>query len=175
MHSRVPAIGERGQTVVEFALVVPVFVVLTLGFMQVALWLFGTALAEIAVREGCREGVVLYHPRPNQWEGDTESGGRAPCEGDAVLSAVAKTMAFKRTHDIASLAVLQDPIVIVPTITEEGCAKGEEGTREMTVEIWGHVPVVVPFAADWLPAWFPIDVFLVHRKSRMRLEGFYSY
>jgi len=176
MHSRFLARDERGQAIVEFALVVSIFIILTLGFMQVAIWLFGTALTEIAVREGCREGVAWYHPKPTQWEGDSESGGRAPCEDDATMSALAMAMAYKRTSEILNIGIIQDPIVVVPLITEEGCAKGEEGTREMTVEAGGRLPVVIPFAADLIPGWFPIDIFtIVHRKCRMRLERFYSY
>jgi len=175
MHSRFLAGDQRGQTIVEFALVATVFIVLILGFMQVVIWLFGTALTEIAVREGCREGVAYYHPKPARWEGDSASGRREPCEGDTTMKAVAIAMAYKRTSEILNIAVIQDPIVVLPGITEEGCAKGEEGTREMTVEAWGRLPVVVPFAADWIPGWFPLNIFIAHRKCRMRLERFYSY
>jgi len=172
--SRFLARDQRGQTIVEFALVAPVFIVLILGFMQVAIWLFGTALTEMAVREGCREGVAYYQPKPARWEGDDESGRRDPCEGDAMMSALAIAMAYKRTSEILSIAIIQSPIVVLPSITEEDCAKGEEGTREMTVEAWGRLPVVVPFAAEWTPG--PLKgLFIVHRKCRMRLERFYSY
>ncbi len=175
MRWRFLARDEHGQAIVEFALVVSIFIVLTLGFMQVAIWLFGTALTEIAVREGCREGVAWYHPKPARWEGDSESGRRDPCEGDATMKALAMAMAYNRTSEILNTAIIQGPIVVLPGITEEGCAKGEEGTREMTVEAWGRLPVVVPFAADWIPGWFPGDIFIIHRKCRMRLERFYSY
>ena len=135
------------------------------------MWLFGTALTEIAVREGCREGVAWYHPKPARWEGDSESGRRDPCEGDATMSALAIVMAYNRTSEILSIAIVQDPFVILPQITEEGCAKGEEGTREMTVDAIVRLPVIVPFAAEWIPG----GIFIVHRKCRMRLERFYSY
>jgi hypothetical protein len=164
-----------GQSIVEFAVVAPVFIVLILGFMQIAIWLFGTTLTEMAVREGCREGVAYYQPKPARWEGDSGGGRREPCEGDTATKTVAILMARKRTSEILSIAIIQRPFVILPQITEEDCAKGEEGTREMTIDAIVRLPVVVPFAADWIPGWFPGDIFVIHRKCRMRLERFYSY
>ena len=67
--------GERGQTVVEFALILPVFVVLVAGVIR-----FGIALnywldIQRVANQGARWAVVNRYPLPN----GTSCTGASPC------------------------------------------------------------------------------------------------
>ncbi len=49
----------RGTHVIEFALVTPVFLVLTIGIMDWGWYMFTHATVKAAVYEGCRTGAVI--------------------------------------------------------------------------------------------------------------------
>jgi len=50
--------GERGSTVVEFALIVVLFLTLIFGMIQYSLYFWSTQAAANAAREGARRGAV---------------------------------------------------------------------------------------------------------------------
>lgn len=50
--------GDRGQSTVEFALVLPLVAILLLGFLQAGIFLRDHLLVQSAAREGAREAAV---------------------------------------------------------------------------------------------------------------------
>ena len=52
----------RGQTLVEFALVVPIFILLVLGIFDVGRAVFNYSTVANAAREGAREAIVNQDP-----------------------------------------------------------------------------------------------------------------
>ncbi|MEU4829687.1 TadE/TadG family type IV pilus assembly protein [Streptosporangium sp. NPDC023615] len=64
--------GERGATVVELAIIMPVVLVLVLLVVQFALWFHGRQIADAAAREGAR----LARVDTDSWQQDAESRAR---------------------------------------------------------------------------------------------------
>ncbi len=52
-----------GAAAVEFALVLPVFLILVFGLIELSLILYNSAVITNAAREGARAGVVLRQPK----------------------------------------------------------------------------------------------------------------
>ena len=48
---------ERGQSAVEFALVVTIAIIMFLGMMQFGMYLYGLSIVENAARNGARHGI----------------------------------------------------------------------------------------------------------------------
>ncbi|MFF5108801.1 TadE/TadG family type IV pilus assembly protein [Streptosporangium sp. NPDC000509] len=61
--------GERGATVVELAIIMPVVLVVVLLIVQSALWFHGRQIADAAAREGAR----LARVDSESWQQDAES------------------------------------------------------------------------------------------------------
>ncbi|MEM5328150.1 TadE/TadG family type IV pilus assembly protein [Paraburkholderia sp. JHI2823] len=55
---------QRGVAAVEFALVLPVLLLLLFGIIEMGLFLYDKAVITNASREGARAGVVLKSPKP---------------------------------------------------------------------------------------------------------------
>ncbi len=49
---------ERGQSAVEFALIVSIAIIMFLGMMQFGMYLYGLSIVENAARSGARQGAV---------------------------------------------------------------------------------------------------------------------
>lgn len=65
MNRRAPARGRRaeaGEALVEFALVLPILLVLTMGMMDFGRAFFVKSLLDQAAREGCRAAVLTRVP-----------------------------------------------------------------------------------------------------------------
>lgn len=56
--------AQRGVAAVEFALVLPVLLILLFGIIEMGLFLYDKAVITNASREGARAGVVLKSPKP---------------------------------------------------------------------------------------------------------------
>ena len=63
--ARVSRTGSRGAAVVEFALILPVFLLLILGVAELSVLFYNQAVITNASREAARAGVVLRKPKPN--------------------------------------------------------------------------------------------------------------
>lgn len=61
--------GERGATVIELAIIMPVVLVVILLIVQSALWFHGRQIADAAAREGAR----LARVDTESWQQDAES------------------------------------------------------------------------------------------------------
>ena len=57
--------GQKGVAAVEFALVLPVLLLILFGIIEFGLVLYNKALVTNASREGARAGIVQASPRPN--------------------------------------------------------------------------------------------------------------
>ena len=56
-------IGQKGAAALEFALVLPLLVLLTFGIIEFSLLLYNKAMLTNASREGARAGIVFSDPR----------------------------------------------------------------------------------------------------------------
>ena len=54
--------GQKGASAIEFAIVLPVLVLLLVGTMEFSVLLYDKAVITNASREGARAGIVFYHP-----------------------------------------------------------------------------------------------------------------
>jgi len=63
-----PTARERGVAVVEFALVLPLLVLLLFGIVEFSLILYDKAIITNASREGARTGILYRYPTPTQAE-----------------------------------------------------------------------------------------------------------
>jgi Flp pilus assembly protein TadG len=61
-------IGEKGASVVEFAVVFPLLLLLLFGIIEFSLILFDKAMLTNACREGARAGIVSQTPRRSEAE-----------------------------------------------------------------------------------------------------------
>ena len=50
--------SERGAVIVEFAMILPLLVILLIGIMDMSMLLYNKAVITNASREGCRVGIV---------------------------------------------------------------------------------------------------------------------
>lgn len=70
--------AERGAAAVEFALVLPLLLLVVFGIVELSVALYDKAMLTNASREGARAGVVLRNPKPT--EQDIVNVVRAYCE-----------------------------------------------------------------------------------------------
>ena len=56
--------NEKGAAAIEFAIVLPVLVLLIAGIMEFSILLYDKAVITNASREGARAGIVFSHPNP---------------------------------------------------------------------------------------------------------------
>lgn len=60
--------GQRGASAVEFAIILPVLLVILIGIMEFGYVMFAKAVITNASREGARTGIVFGDPRPSDAE-----------------------------------------------------------------------------------------------------------
>ena len=56
--------SEKGAAAIEFAIVLPVLVLLIVGIMEFSILFYDQAVITNASREGARAGIVFSHPNP---------------------------------------------------------------------------------------------------------------
>ena len=91
---------QRGQTLVEFALIIPIFLLLTVGFLDLGRAVYYYSAIHNAAREGARYGVVLE----TDSDGNFTAGQRIEIKTRARDKAVAVgvTLADVDAYDPAS-------------------------------------------------------------------------
>lgn len=66
--SRIAPKDERGIAALEFALILPLLLLLLGGMAEISLMLYDQAILTNASREGARAGIVLRQPKPSAAE-----------------------------------------------------------------------------------------------------------
>ncbi|MFI6811429.1 TadE/TadG family type IV pilus assembly protein [Nonomuraea sp. NPDC050328] len=110
--------GERGATVIELALLMPVILAVSLLVVQVALWFHGRQVAEAAAREGAR--VARSAPYDSgSWAADAESKAEeiARAVGPKLLSDL-QVEATTRGEDERWVAVTASAVQVIPLLPE---------------------------------------------------------
>jgi hypothetical protein len=146
---------------VEFALVAPSFLLLTLGFIQLGLWCLTVLLANIAAQLAVDTAANMYlaQYRGNSWE-------QADCGGP--YWAVASIAGVRRAQDVSRwLALTSDrsPTVLL-NLQECGLTQGQEGMRLIRADVTVDFKRIVPL----LPNLERYTATAVARPTR-----FYSY
>jgi Flp pilus assembly protein TadG len=62
-HHIKPRHSQRGTSAVEFALILPLFILLLCGIIELSIALYDKAVLVNASREGARAGIVLRNPK----------------------------------------------------------------------------------------------------------------
>src|SRR5512135_1792339 len=94
------AIGQRGAAAVEFAIVLPLLVILTFGIIEFGIYIYDKAMITNASREGARAGVVYR----------TDSGGTySPLAAGEITTIVTNYLAGKLVTFGASTVTLVPP------------------------------------------------------------------
>jgi len=91
-------IDQKGATLIEFALILPVLILLLFGIIEFGIIMFDKAMLTSAVREGARSGVVYRWPPPRLEKPEIE---------DVVLN-------YCKKHLISFAASSESPYVSFP-------------------------------------------------------------
>lgn len=106
-------IESRGAAAIEFALILPVLILLLFGTVEFGLLLYNQQIITNASREGARAGIVAGSSRPT--DGDIRGLVRTYCE-----------------HNLVSFGSASEPLIdIVPAGDRSGSAFGDD--LEVTV------------------------------------------
>jgi hypothetical protein len=164
---------DSGTGLTEFAFAFVVYVLVTLGTIQVALWAFAAAAGQFAVWEGCRAGAAAYQPPPPDATDDVAL--RAYHESSAEYAANAAFAAADRTESILSwLPITSEYTSLEAVVEEEDVLPGEEGRRAIVTSVRVRPFVIVPFFEQFLDD-SSGEGFGFDRACRLRLGRFYSF
>lgn len=160
----------RGRTpatsLVEFALVSPWFVLLTIGFLQVALWGLGVLLIQLAAHEAAETAAGTYlaqYRTQGSWEQVTGS--------DDNSWRIAAIAGFNRGMDVLKLVPIteRDKLKLVTVrLVEEQLNRGQEGQRRIEATAIASLPRLAG-----LPVPFILSPY--RAKYTVRPTRFYSY
>jgi hypothetical protein len=135
-HGRRGRWGERGQGLVEFALVLPLFMVLLLGVLE-----FGTAFRhhlslEYATREGARSGAALAN-----------GGGKLGCSaGQSPQAATVDPLIIEAVERVLTSA--GSPIALVDVQQIRIYKANAAGSEAGPVNVWTYTPGAGPIPSD---------------------------
>jgi hypothetical protein len=147
--------GEDAQSLVEFAFVVPMLLILVFGIIDFGLGLRAYISVSSATREGARYAAV------GNPAGTFSSGGTGECDGSTSTTVVGKTCATLKGLDLNNI---EDVSVTYPA----GQAPGESVIVEMDYEYEYITPVqrIVNFLSGGAIS----DSLTLTAKTDMRLE-----
>lgn len=160
-----------GTSIVEFALVAPMFLLLTLGFVQLAMWALSMTLSQLAADDAAHSaaGAYLAQYKARSWEQATDGNGTGSW---TPIYATAGFTRGKAVLDLLRLTSRGLPYVRV-RLVEQGISPGEEGTRLIQTEVIVKLPRLLPLVAP--PSLLGlVDDYYVARSST-RTTRFYSY
>jgi hypothetical protein len=164
---------EEGAGLTEFAFAFAVYVLVTMGTIQVAMWAFTAAAGQFAVWEGCRAGAAAYQPPPPDARGDQSLSTYHESHSD--WAAEAEIAAVNRTVQVLDwVPITSDYQKLDASVKEEDVAPGEEGRREIVTHVRIKPLIFVPMLAPLLDAVSP-EEFGFERSCRLRLGRFYSF
>jgi Flp pilus assembly protein TadG len=150
MNSNVKLGSERGTTIVETAMMLPILVLLIFGIIEFSLIMYDKAMITNASREACRYGVVFH--------ADPTTGAYAPLT-DAEITAQAN--AYLQTFLISFRA---GGVSAVTTITPD------YATRQAT---GGGIPLTVTVTYEYDNLVLPQigNALTLGAETTMRMEG----
>jgi Flp pilus assembly protein TadG len=130
--------GERGQTLVEFALVLPVLLLLLLGIIQVGLFIFTQVDVRQATRAGARTLITLRNDSNAAQEVDNAITSSVnpevdtgkllagisfspvpPSGGWAPGTTVTLTVTYPQSLNVMGIGISNSPIVSTAVVTVE--------------------------------------------------------
>lgn len=118
---------ENGATLVEFAIILPVFILLIFGIIEFSLLLYNKGMITHASREGARAGIV-FNPNNRMSENEIRAEVNNYIQNNLV--------SFSPS----------DPVIDVPNICPEGASSGQELTVNVS---YNYSFLVLPdFIAD---------------------------
>jgi hypothetical protein len=147
--------GERAQSLVEFAFVVPMLLILVFGIIDFGLGLRAYISVSSATREGARYAAV------GNPAGTFTSGGSGECNGSTTTTVVGKTC---NTLNGLDLENVEDVTVTYP----DGKAPGESVVVEMEYEYEYITPV--QRIVNFLSGGSISDSLTITASTDMRLE-----
>jgi hypothetical protein len=147
--------ADRGQSLAEFAIVVPILLILVFGIIDFGLGLRAYISVSSATREGARYATV------GNPAGTFSSGGAGECNGTVATTVVGKTCNTLKGLDLGNI---QDVSVTYPN----GKAPGQSVIVEMDYEYEYITPIdrVISFLSGGAIS----DTLTINAKTDMRLE-----
>jgi hypothetical protein len=144
---------QRGVSLVEFAMVAPVFVVLLLGLFVASVVVMNQNQLTNAVRDGARAAAVCGGPnRNNQPVTPTLPDGRTPCNSASLITYINSSLSAVPGGALTSVCVYvgsgcvaTDPVD--PNILDK-CSKGTIVQIDITYPQQLYIPVIGNLLGD---------------------------
>jgi len=108
--------SQKGVAAVEFALILPLLVMITFGIIELGIFVYDKQIITNASREGARAGIVASLPR-------------VPATGDNSIESVVKSYC---TNHLITFGEANDPKVNPPDGYAPDAASGDELRVEVT-------------------------------------------
>ena len=110
--------GERGQATVEFALTVPIVLIVVVGLLQVGIAIRNELAVELAAREGARAAAVSADPASAATAAATRAIALPLSVSTTITgSAVTVTVIYVDPTDVAIIGRLIGPTTHVASVT----------------------------------------------------------
>lgn len=126
--------NESGQSLVEFALVLPVLALLILGIVDFGMAFHGVVTVNTAAREGARQGVIL-------------SNNDGPTDSSTVVQAVRRVTATLPGEEDRLNIWINDDEAFVAGAGEESPFELPPSGSEMTVKVTYDYDLITPLPA----------------------------
>lgn len=138
--------NDEGQSLVEFALVLPILLLLIMGIIQFGLVLSGYVTISNAAREGARVGIIEQN-------------------ATSINNKVDEAFDTSPTLTLTSVANIPDPgVTSNPSINDNGFTPGQP----LSVKVYGDVEIIVPL----LDGIFEDGAVTISRTAVMMVEGY---
>lgn len=151
--------NERGQSLAEIAILLPIFLILVFGIIDFGMGLRAYIQVAQATREGARFGLLGNQP------GAFSAGGSGDCNGSADSTVVGKVCS---TIDGLDLTDLQTVTVTCPDGGTPPCASGD--TIQVRAEYNYHYITPVRSIVNFFSGGSLSDTITVSATSTMRAE-----
>jgi len=134
-----------GQTIVEFALVIPVVLLLILGFFDLGRALINYSALTNAVREGTRSGIVMAYDEAAIKDKVLEyaftlTGTSNPLTADQIVPSITSTDGFAESLQITATYCFVPVTPMIGTLIGSGCAGGGTGIELTATSIMQYEP-----------------------------------
>jgi Flp pilus assembly protein TadG len=152
--------GEGAQSLTEFALILPIFVILVFGIIDFGMGLRAYITVAQATREGARYGVVGNSP------GSFSAGGSGDCNGSTSTNVIGKVCSTMNGLDLTDIQTVS--VECPDTSTAAPCDPGD--SVEVHAEYRYHYITPVKTFVNFLSAGSMPDYITVSSTTTMRQE-----